>query len=101
MAVRNAMRMRKDNNKPGPSGMSRNTAYALPEKWGGRACLMPVDVDVIRGIKESMGGDALLAFTSAVFDQRAQIVYDSLAVVDLNFDNVWDVFTAMYPLVFP
>lgn len=93
--------MRKDKNKPGPSGMSRNQAFVLPEKWGGRNCLIPVDVEVIREIKAAMGGDALLAFVSDEFDARAQEVYDSLLIVELTFQNVWAVFSAMLPLVFP
>ena len=42
-----------------------NEAFALPEKWGGRNCLIPVDVEVIRDIKAAMGGDSLLSFVSA------------------------------------
>ena len=48
--------MRKDNEKEGPSGMSQNEAFSLPENWGGRDCLLKVDVAVIRELKEAMGG---------------------------------------------
>lgn len=44
---RNSFKSRKDNNKAGPSGMSRNTAFSMPEEWGGKNCLLPVDVAVI------------------------------------------------------
>lgn len=100
MDFRNGARMRKDKNKPGPSGMSRNEAYFNPASWGGRNCLMPVDVEVVREIKEAMGGDELLAFTSAEFEQRAQVVYDSLDIPELTFENVWHVFSVMLPLLF-
>lgn len=100
MELRNSTRVRKDNNKPGPSGMSRNDAFSLPETWGGRNCLLPVDVDVIREIKEAMGGDALLEFVSAEFSERAQAAYDSLAITELTFENVWNVFEAMLPLLY-
>jgi hypothetical protein len=98
---RNCVRMRKDKEKPGPSGMSRNEAFSLPEKWGGRNCLLPVDVSVIREIKSAMGGDALLEFVSPEFSECAQIAYDSLNISELTFQNVWTIFTAMYPLVYP
>lgn len=100
MEFRNALPMRKQKNKAGPSGMSRNEAFALPEKWGGRNCLLPVDVNVIREIKVAMGGDAILEFTSREFRGKAQQVYDSLQITELTFSNVWDVFTTMLPLLF-
>lgn len=92
--------MRKDNEKEGPSGMSRNEAFSLPENWGGRDCLLKVDVAVIRELKEAMGGDEMLEFVSAEFSQRAQAAYDTLGVVDLDLENVWHVFCDLYPLVF-
>ena len=101
MDFRNGACMRKDNDKIGPSGMSRNEAFSLPEQWGGRNCLLPVDVDVIREIKAKMGGDALLEFTSAEFSAHAQAAYDTLDITNLTIENVWNVFQAVYPLVFP
>jgi len=67
MDFRNGTRMRKDNDKAGPSGMSRNEAFSLPESWGGRNCLLKVDIAVIRELKEAMGGDDILAFVSLSF----------------------------------
>ena len=100
MDFRNGARMRKDNEKAGPSGMSRNEAFSLPENWGGRNCLLEVDVEIIRELKKAMGGDEILEFVSAEFLQRAQAAYDTLGVVDLNLENVWYVFRDLYPLVF-
>jgi hypothetical protein len=97
----NGARMRKDNAKVGPSGMSRNEAFSLPESWGGRNCLLPVDIAIIRELKEAMGGSALLQFTSIEFSQLAQASYDTLNVAELTFENVWSVFNVLYPLVFP
>lgn len=100
MEFRNGVPMQKDNQKPGPSGMSCNEAFSLPEQWGGRNCLLPVDVGVIREIKEAMGGDALLDFTTPEFSARAQDAYYSLYIVQLTLENVWHVFQSLYPLVF-
>jgi len=35
VTIRNATKMRWDDSKPGPSGMSRDDAFALPHCWGG------------------------------------------------------------------
>lgn len=100
-AFRNGVKMRKQGDKPGPSGMSRNVAFSLPEKWGGRNCLLPVDVEVISQMKLDMGGDALIAFSTPEFAARAQVVYDSLHIQALTQENIWHVFLAMLPLMFP
>ncbi|KAJ7776796.1 hypothetical protein DFH07DRAFT_951416 [Mycena maculata] len=100
-AFRNSVKMRKESDKPGPSAMSCNTAFSLPEKWGGRNCLLPVDVDVIAQMKRDMSGDALIAFSTPEFAARAQIVYDSLHIQKLTEENIWHVFLAMLPVVFP
>lgn len=90
--------MRKNKHKPGPSGMSRNEAFSLPENWGGRDCLLPVDINIIREIKEQMGGDQLLEFTTEEFSFECQSILDQLGFSDiLSFQNVWDVFQAMLP----
>ncbi|KAJ7214151.1 hypothetical protein C8J57DRAFT_1601861 [Mycena rebaudengoi] len=101
VATRNAIKMRRQREKPGPSGVSRNTAFSLYEKWGGKNCLLPVDVEVIRQMKKDMGGDELIAFSTPEFAARAQEVYDSLLITTLTQQNIWSVFTAMLPLVFP
>lgn len=101
MEFRNGARMRKDNNKPGPSGMSRNEAFSMPEQWGGRNCLLPVDVEVVREIKEAMGGDALLDFVIPEYAAQVQTAYDSLGISELTLENIWHVFQSLYPLVYP
>ena len=56
MDITNATRMRKDRNKIGPSGMSRNEAYSAPESWGGQNYLIPVDINVIHELKRLLAG---------------------------------------------
>ena len=96
-----SFKSRKDNSKPGPSGMSRNAAFSMPERWGGWNCLLPIDVAVIREIKEVMGGDEILEFVSREFLEHAEAAYESLHVQDLTFENVWPIFKELIPLVFP
>ncbi|THU96679.1 hypothetical protein K435DRAFT_858310 [Dendrothele bispora CBS 962.96] len=101
MEFRNGVKMRKDKDKPGPSGISRDEAFTLYEDWGGQNFLMPVDVSVIREIKETMGGDGILEFVPAEFASRAQKAYDGLGISELTMKNVWDVFHSMLPILFP
>ena len=42
-----------------------------------------------------MGGDDILSFVDRDFAAQAEIAYDSLGVADLNFNNVWDIFSKM------
>jgi len=93
--------MHKDKEKPGPTGMSCNQAFSFPEMWGGRDCLLKInDLSIIEGLKQELGGDELVSFSMPEFSAHAQAAYDSLAIIDLTFENVWVVFTAMLPLVF-
>ncbi|KAF7372669.1 hypothetical protein MVEN_00130200 [Mycena venus] len=98
-SFRNGVPMRKQKGKPGPSGvkaMSQNEAFINFESWGGVNCLLKVDKGVIRQMKEDMGGDALIAFSTPEFAARAEQAFESLGVV-LTQKNVWDVFQAMLP----
>ncbi|KAJ7208423.1 hypothetical protein B0H12DRAFT_1205974 [Mycena haematopus] len=101
---RNGVPIRKQKNKPGPSGikaMSRNEAFTTFESWGGVDCLLPVDRDVIRQMKEDLGGEELIAFTTPQFSERAEEAFQTLGVNELTQQNAWDVFQTMLPLVFP
>ena len=73
----------------------------MPEEWGGRDCLLRIpDLSVISELKEELGGDALIGFSTPEFAAHAQVVYDSLEITQLTFENVWVVFTTMLPLLF-
>lgn len=101
MEVRNAARMRKDKNKPGPSGMSRNQAFSLPESWDGTNCLLKIDdLALIRDMKDQLGGKQLLEFSSPEFDHSAQTVYNRLDIKLLTFGSVWNIFVGMLPILY-
>ena len=104
MESRNSYKSRRDNTKPGPSGMSRNEAYSLPHKWGGQQCLLDVDLDVVREIKDFISnGEDLFRFplVTVEFEKAAEDAYETLHIQDLSLTNVWNVFTMMLPLLFP
>ncbi|KAG6808530.1 hypothetical protein H0H92_003824 [Tricholoma furcatifolium] len=97
---RNAARMRKNTEKPGPSGMSRNDVFRMPQLWGGRDCLLPISEDqinVLRETQEMLGGAELLSFCTTDYAACAQAVYDGLNITELSFANVWFIFEAMLP----
>ena len=100
MEFRNGVRMRKDKNKAGPSGCSRNDAFTLYQTWGGQNCLLPVDVNVIREMKEFMGGDGLLSFVPLTFAEHAEEAYIALNI-DVTMSNVWLIFNQLIPILFP
>ncbi|KAG6866887.1 hypothetical protein C0993_007386 [Termitomyces sp. T159_Od127] len=95
--ITNGRYMRANKHKAGPQGMTRLEAYHNPESWGGRNYLLPIkDMDTIRQMKEELGGEALIAFSTPEFSRRAQLAFDSLGMVGkITFMNVWTVFTAM------
>ncbi|KAF8164040.1 hypothetical protein K438DRAFT_1775735 [Mycena galopus ATCC 62051] len=102
-ALCNGIPIRKQAGKAGPSGikaMSRNEAFALHD-WGGVNCLQTVDVGVIRQMKEDIGGEELIQFTSPEFSAHAQEAFESLGSPVLTQTNIWLVFERMLSLVFP
>jgi len=101
MEFQNGCMMHKDKSKPGPSGMSRNQAYSLPEAWNGRNCLLKIeDLSIIKELKDKLGGDELVSFSTPEFSVRALEAFNSVDVGDLTFGNVWIVFVEMLPLLY-
>ncbi|KAJ7574965.1 hypothetical protein C8J56DRAFT_1037253 [Mycena floridula] len=77
----------RDSDKDGPWAMSRNEAFSDLQSWGGKNHLMRIpDLSIIRELKEAMGGDELLVFTSAEFSARAQTAYDELNIQKLSME---------------
>ena len=95
----NTSKVRYDRNKRLPSGVSPNEVYALPGKWGLQDCLRPVDVSLIPGMKESLGGEALLKFVDDEYDSLAWAAYAHIGSPPITRHNIWDIFKAMLPCV--
>ncbi len=66
----------------------------------GDSRLLPIPLDIVHEMKTQLGGDSILEFVIADYADRCQAAFDLLAIVELTFENVWDVFTAMLPLVY-
>jgi hypothetical protein len=88
---------RRDRKKQLPSGVSPNVAYTLYQEYDAENCLQAVDVDVVQKLMDDIGGEELNRFVSVEYAARAQEVFDSLNVLKLAFENVWEVFSAMLP----
>lgn len=92
----NAFKSRKDDKKVGPSGVSRNDVFRMPQHYGLQNCLIRLtdeQLDAVREAKDLMEKDANLEFVDAEFAARAQEAYDVLNISELTFNNVWHVFT--------
>jgi hypothetical protein len=73
----------------------------MPEQWGGRNLLLPVNIRVIQEIKAVLKDDAVLDFSTPEFSAIAEQVYNEMNISKLTFNNVWYIFQEMLPLVFP
>ncbi|KAJ7190707.1 hypothetical protein GGX14DRAFT_407784 [Mycena pura] len=103
----NAARVRLQHEKLGPSGMSRNTAFALPILWHGANYLQQIPEDemgVIAQMKADLGGEEITRFVSAEFAQYVErVLHDTLGLrpQQLLAKTTWAVFTTLLPKVFP
>lgn len=95
MYERNSFKPRRVKGKSGSNGTSRDVAFNLPHEWGGKDLLLPVDISVIQEIKTAMGGDNLPNFVTPHYSSRVQLIYDSLRIKSLTFQNVWEVFSSI------
>ncbi|KAF8308853.1 uncharacterized protein EI90DRAFT_2959957 [Cantharellus anzutake] len=95
----NAFRVRKLNNKVGPSGVSANIAYALPGKFGMRNVLLQdIDVKIVHHMKGELSSDSL-QFVPPEYAESAKKIYDSLNVHELSIHNVWVIFRKMLSMM--
>ncbi|KAF9526781.1 hypothetical protein CPB83DRAFT_769617, partial [Crepidotus variabilis] len=71
----------------------------LHKKYNAKWCLQPVDVNVIRHLKEKLRGEDLIQFVSVEFSEKAEKVFSTLEYDTLSFHNDWDIFSNMLPLL--
>jgi hypothetical protein len=48
---------------------------------------------------ESIGGEDLIHFVSVEYENHAQTIFMNLGFKELSFHNVWNIFSAMLPLI--
>jgi hypothetical protein len=82
-----------------PSGVSPNITMSLHEDYNAKNCLQLVDRDVIKNLMEEIGGEDLIRFVDSEYSAAACLIFDNLGFTVLTFENVWQVFSAMLPLV--
>lgn len=74
--------------------------YSIPERYGMKDRLLPVDTAVIREIKAYMGGDSIIEFVPREYAEQAQAALNSLGVAKLSTGNVWAVFVTMLRVMY-
>lgn len=72
---------------------------SLHEDYDAENCLQPVDRDVVKNLMEEIGGEDLIRFVGSEYSVAAQSIFDNLGFTVLTFENVWQVFAAMLPLM--
>ncbi|KAG0708133.1 hypothetical protein DFH29DRAFT_979469 [Suillus ampliporus] len=61
--------------------------------------LPSVDHEVVKQLMESIGGKDLVRFISVEYKNHAETVFANLGFKELSFHNVWNIFSAMLPLI--
>ncbi|KAG8894760.1 hypothetical protein FRB99_001007 [Tulasnella sp. 403] len=97
----NDRRTRYQKKKAGPSGVAPSIAYALPGRFGGQQCLIPVDIPFVKQMMEELGGEDLIRFVPASYEEKATTALASLGLTTeaLNLQNIWDVFSEVVTVV--
>ncbi|KAG1748682.1 hypothetical protein EDB19DRAFT_1905026 [Suillus lakei] len=88
-----------DRNKILPSGVSPNVAMALHKDYHVEDCLQSVDRDIVKNLMAEIGGEDLIRFVDTEYSAHAQSIFDDLGFIGLTFQNVWQIFSAMLPLM--
>lgn len=72
---------------------------ALHKDYYAEDCLQSMDCDVIKNLMVVIGSKELICFIDTEYSIHAQLIFDSLRFADLIFQNVWQIFSAMLPLM--
>ncbi|KAG2057080.1 hypothetical protein BDR06DRAFT_981083 [Suillus hirtellus] len=88
-----------DHDKILPSGVSLNIAMSLHEDYNAKNCLQPVDHDIVKNLMEGIGREDLIHFVGSEYSVAAQSIFNNLGFTVLTFENVWQVFAAILPLL--
>lgn len=70
------------------------------EDFGAEYCLQLVDINIIKEIKQKLGGEELLQFVNKDVALHCEAMYCALGSPGVTLNNAWHVFSDMLPLVF-
>src|SRR6201999_3190311 len=87
----NHRRVRKQNDKNLPSGVTPSFSYTFPERFGGRNCLLPVNMLIIEEILEDLKAEHDRNMDWGVppeFRDRAEAAFDRLHITELTMGNI-------------
>lgn len=98
MEISNSRRTRKQREKALPSGYAPKYIYEHPERFGGRQCLHPVDVEAVKEIMAGLEEDYITNTDWGVpeeFTEQATAALAQLEVEEVTMGNVWLVFNSI------
>ncbi|EIN04921.1 hypothetical protein PUNSTDRAFT_116208 [Punctularia strigosozonata HHB-11173 SS5] len=94
--------VRKDHNKLNPSGdMPEMIMQLAVKEYSTTNCLQPIDHAIVENLMADLEVEKLLEFVDPAFAIRAEEAYNSLNITRLDFYNVWHIFQAILPIMFP
>ncbi|KZS89724.1 hypothetical protein SISNIDRAFT_416609, partial [Sistotremastrum niveocremeum HHB9708] len=89
----NAHRVRKQAKKLLPCQGTPNEFYALPQRFNGEHCLIPVDLDVVDSILDTMDeGRELMRYVDADMEEIIEEAYVEIGAPKATFETAWGVF---------
>lgn len=100
----NNRRVRKQNDKVLPSGVTPNTAYRFPDRFGGENCLQPVDINIVDEILRDLAPNVVIMTDWGVSPELAARAEQALAELhiakeNMTLTNAWVIFSAILNLI--
>ncbi|KAJ2936126.1 hypothetical protein H1R20_g967, partial [Candolleomyces eurysporus] len=95
----NAHKPRVNHNQRLPTAISPNIAMETYRTQNAEWCLEPTNLELVRQLREQLGGDQLIRFNSPGYGQLAQSVLTSLnlSIRMVTGVNIWTVYQKMLP----
>ncbi|KAJ2935155.1 hypothetical protein H1R20_g1901, partial [Candolleomyces eurysporus] len=96
-AKMNAHRPRVNKDQLLPSGLSPNECMERYVQLGAEWCLQHVDLELVRCLREELGGEQLIYFNTLEYRTVAQRVFDSLSIGRISGNSIWGIYQEMLP----
>ena len=91
--------VRYQNDKELPSGAAPNTVFSYPGNYSLEHCGVPVDREIVEGLRETMEGKTRTECFSWVTDEfaaEAELAYEQIGSPELHYIEGWRIFIDIY-----
>ena len=89
----NAHRIHKQPERALPSGGRPDQFYTNPSLYGGKHCLIPVDMkEIDELLEDSQDGVSHMRYVDEMFEPLAEEAYQVIGVPDIKLETAWIVF---------